>query len=177
MCLNSFTPFRADGYTLRRAVKLRNLQEMVDLSLFTPQALPSEALCTEVVNFLHEHLDQYGDPSEHIAACLDFALGKASGLGGFVVVARDGEGISGVTVVNRTGMKGYIPENILVYIATHRRVRGQGVGKALMLAAIDHTEGDIALHVEPDNPARFLYEKLGFTSKYLEMRRVHTPAT
>ena len=32
------------------------------------------------------------------------------------------------------------------------------------------SDGDIALHVEPDNPARFLYEKMGFTSKYVEMR-------
>ncbi len=31
-------------------------------------------------------------------------------------------------------------------------------------------KGDIALHVEPNNPAKFLYEKLGFTNKYLEMR-------
>jgi ribosomal protein S18 acetylase RimI-like enzyme len=35
---------------------------------------------------------------------------------------------------------------------------------------IEATEGDIALHVEPDNPARQLYEKYGFTNKYLEMR-------
>ena len=40
----------------------------------------------------------------------------------------------------------------------------------LMNAAIERAEGSIALHVEPDNPARKLYEKLGFTNKYLEMR-------
>jgi ribosomal protein S18 acetylase RimI-like enzyme len=39
-----------------------------------------------------------------------------------------------------------------------------------MSTAIGMAEGDIALHVEPDNPAKILYEKLGFTSKYLEMR-------
>jgi ribosomal protein S18 acetylase RimI-like enzyme len=39
-----------------------------------------------------------------------------------------------------------------------------------MEMAIEHTQGNIALHVEPDNPARKLYEKLGFTNKYLEMR-------
>ena len=39
-----------------------------------------------------------------------------------------------------------------------------------MQMVIDETEGDIALHVEPDNPAKFLYEKFGFTKKYLEMR-------
>jgi ribosomal protein S18 acetylase RimI-like enzyme len=39
-----------------------------------------------------------------------------------------------------------------------------------MNKAIELTEGDIALHVEKDNPARFLYEKVGFTNPYLEMR-------
>ena len=39
-----------------------------------------------------------------------------------------------------------------------------------MQTAIQMANGDIALHVEPDNPAKILYEKLGFTNKYLEMR-------
>ena len=39
-----------------------------------------------------------------------------------------------------------------------------------MQHAIDNAQGNIALHVEPDNPAIKLYEKLGFTNKYLEMR-------
>jgi ribosomal protein S18 acetylase RimI-like enzyme len=38
--------------------------------------------------------------------------------------------------------------------------------------AISIAEGNIALHVEPDNPAKGLYEKLGFTNKYLEMRLI-----
>ena len=67
-------------------------------------------------------------------------------------------------------MKGYIPENILVYIAVHNKTRGKGVGKRIMQKAIEIAEGDIALHVEPNNPAKFLYEKLGFENKYLEMR-------
>ncbi|HNR54357.1 MAG TPA: GNAT family N-acetyltransferase, partial [Flavobacteriales bacterium] len=63
-----------------------------------------------------------------------------------------------------------IPENILVYIAVDRSSRGKGVGRRLMQAALDKARGSIALHVEPDNPARKLYEALGFTNKYLEMR-------
>jgi len=39
-----------------------------------------------------------------------------------------------------------------------------------MQKAIELTKGSIALHVEPDNPARFLYEKVGFSTKYIEMR-------
>ncbi len=49
-------------------------------------------------------------------------------------------------------------------------MRGMGIGKKLMTQALTMTQGGVALHVEPDNPARKLYEKLGFTHKYLEMR-------
>ncbi len=67
-------------------------------------------------------------------------------------------------------MKEYIPENILVYIAVHRDQRGKGLGKKLMNETLLYAKGDIALHVEHDNPAKFLYEKIGFDNKYLEMR-------
>jgi len=73
-------------------------------------------------------------------------------------------------VMNKTGMKGYIPENILVYIATHRDYRGQGIGKLMLEESVNEADGNIALHVEPDNPALHLYKRTGFTSKYLEMR-------
>ena len=78
--------------------------------------------------------------------------------------------IMGATIVNKTGMADYIPENILVYIAVHENARGKGFGKKLMNKVIELADGDIALHVEPNNPAKFLYEKLGFENKYLEMR-------
>lgn len=40
----------------------------------------------------------------------------------------------------------------------------------LMEKTLNLSEGSVALHVEPDNPARKLYEKLGFNSKYIKMR-------
>jgi GNAT superfamily N-acetyltransferase len=90
--------------------------------------------------------------------------------GGFILTATDKGKIAGAVVMNKTGMKGYIPENILVYIAVHRDYRGKGLGKDLMKESLLYAKGDIALHVEPDNPARYLYEKIGFENKYLEMR-------
>ncbi|MGM0506499.1 MAG: GNAT family N-acetyltransferase [Bacteroidota bacterium] len=125
----------------------------------------------EIADFLHEHLDEYGDPKEDILACLAYAAGDKPHRSGVILVAHDGEKILGAAVLNHTGMKGYIPENILVYIAVHSEARGQGLGKELMTRIIDLADGAIALHVEEDNPARFLYEKVGFETKYLEMRR------
>ena len=131
---------------------------------------PSIIERTDIVNFLFEHLEQYGDPKADIEKCLQFALKETPSFGGFILVSYEGEQISGTVIINQTGMKDYIPENILVYIATHKDMRGKGIGKSLMRQTIELTKGNIALHVEPDNPARFLYEKVGFTSKYIEMR-------
>ncbi|WP_370688835.1 GNAT family N-acetyltransferase [Fulvivirga ulvae] len=124
----------------------------------------------EVADFLYVHLDEFGDEKTDILKAIDYALDSGVTPGGFVVTARLEGKIIGAVVINRTGMAGYIPENILVYIAMDSAHRGKGIGKELMQKAIDKADGDIALHVEPNNPAKFLYEKLGFTNKYLEMR-------
>jgi ribosomal protein S18 acetylase RimI-like enzyme len=119
-----------------------------------------------VAKFLHQHLEQYGDKVEDIKKAIDYVFDR----GGSITVQYLDNEIVGAVVINQTGMSDYIPENILVYIAIDNKYRGKGLGKQLMQKAIESCRGDIALHVEKDNPARFLYEKLGFTNPYLEMR-------
>jgi GNAT superfamily N-acetyltransferase len=119
-----------------------------------------------VAEFLFTHLDEYGDALGDIQACLAYAHER----GGSVTYAEENGELLGAVVTNRTGMGGFIPENILVYIAVHGSARGRGLGKQLMETALANLQGSVALHVEPHNPARKLYERLGFTSKYLEMR-------
>ncbi|MBN7811684.1 GNAT family N-acetyltransferase [Algoriphagus sp. H41] len=124
----------------------------------------------EIADFLLVHLGKFGDPKEDIMKCLDYALDPGLQAGGFVILAREKGKVVGALVMNKTGMSGYIPENILVYIAVDEQMRGKGIGKKILDMAIKMANGAIALHVEPDNPARKLYERLGFTNKYLEMR-------
>jgi len=144
----------------------------MDYIYYTPQQQVSETEKKEVADFLFKHLDQFGDDHDSIMRCINFALDDKKKFGGFIIVSRDNSEVTGAVIINKTGMEGYIPENILVYIAVHKDYRGQGLGKELMLKTFDKAEGSIKLHVEPENPARYLYEKLGFTSKYLEMRLV-----
>lgn len=145
---------------------------MVELRKFSPEYPMVMEVQKEVVQFLYANLEEFGDPAEDINRALSFAFnrGEKADTGGIVIVAYINENIAGAVVINETGMRGYIPDNILVYIATSSSMRGKGIGKKLMQEAIKSTHGDIALHVEPDNPAKGLYEKLGFTNKYLEMR-------
>lgn len=144
---------------------------MHSFKIYNTNVKPEKAEKDKIVDFLFTHLGEYGDPKEHILKCLEYAtMESPAAAGGFALVIEEKGEIMGVTIVNKTGMSGYIPENILVYIAVHKDARGKGIGKTLMDKAIDISEGDIALHVEPDNPAKKLYERLGFTNKYLEMR-------
>lgn len=124
----------------------------------------------DIADFLYHHLDEYGDTKEAILKCIAYAYGDAPGQDGFILIAHEEGAIVGAVIINHTNMSGYIPEHILVYIAVDASQRGKGIGKQLMEQVIAETEGDIALHVEPENPAKFLYEKYGFTNKYLEMR-------
>jgi len=143
---------------------------MDKIRVYTPENKASEEEKKNLIDFLFDNLQEYGDPRPDIEKSVAYAMKESVSFGGFILVSYMDEEISGVVVVNQTGMKDYIPENILVYIATHKNYRGKGVGKALMQKAISTAEGSIALHVEPENPASFLYEKVGFQTKYVEMR-------
>lgn len=124
----------------------------------------------EIVSFLYDALGEYGDPQEDIRRCFRYATEKFPSFGGDVIIAEEDNEIAGAVIINNTGMRGYIPEHILVYIAVGENHRGKGLGKQLMEKASKIVKGNIALHVEPDNPAVHLYEKMGYENKYLEMR-------
>lgn len=138
------------------------------IEAYHPGRPADEGARQELTTFLHRHLGRYGDPAPYIRKAIDYALDPARG--GQVRVAQGESGTLGAVVINQTHMEGYIPGNILVYIAVDATQRGRGIGRQLMQEAMAACTGGIALHVEPDNPAKKLYESLGFTNKYLEMR-------
>ena len=143
---------------------------MIETKIFDAVNKPGGLEKERIVRFLLDNLEEYGDPKNDIQKAIDYSIKERVSFGGFTMVLQNDKHILGTAVINQTGMSGYIPENILVYIATHKDHRGEGVGKELMGKVIDYAKGDIALHVEHDNPAVHLYKKFGFTNPYLEMR-------
>jgi len=124
----------------------------------------------DYVDFLYKYLDRFRDSKKAINKAVDYAFSKDKGRGGFLLVAFEKNAIVGEFLNIYTGMEKYIPENIFVYIAVDPDKRGMGIGKIILEKAISKCSGDIALHVEHDNPAKRLYERIGFKSKYAEMR-------
>ena len=79
----------------------------------------------KIVDFLFIHLGKYGDKKEDIQKCINYVHDK----GGFILLEIQQEEIVGAVIINETGMEGYIPENILVYIAVHENQRGKVLAK------------------------------------------------
>ena len=119
----------------------------------------------EIVDFLFTHLEQFGDDKDVIAKSLNYIVDK----GGHLVLCFEGNEIIGAAVVNHTHMDSYIPENILVYLATDLNRRRMGIGTLIMKDVLDVCRGNILLRIDANNPAIKLYEKFGFTNPYLEM--------
>ena len=112
----------------------------------------------------------FEDHVHQIRDGIDYAMDNNGGRGGFILAALEERSIIGALVMLRTNMSGYVPENLLLYVAVDKSNRGKGIGTKLMKKALKLTEGNVKLHVEYDNPAKTLYEKIGFVSKYADMR-------
>lgn len=131
--------------------------------------LSQPAYQKQLVNFLYTALGQYSDPIQDIFSCLEYIMDESKG--GEVIIATDSQSqINGVVFLTKTRMETFVPQYLLVYIAVSEKARGQGIGKGLLEFIKQQIKSPIALHVEHDNPAKKLYEKLGFTNKYTEMR-------
>jgi len=144
---------------------------MLDIKEFHSDAdMEKHISRAEYVGFLHTHLDRFRDPKHEINAAIDYAFSEAEGKGGFVLAAFYQENLAGGLVMVDTGMEGYIPEHYLVYVAVNAALRGKGIGGEIIKRGIETAKGNVALHVEYDNPAKRLYERIGFSTKYAEMR-------
>lgn len=136
----------------------------------SPEEFPRGVDIAGLTKFFHENMKPYEDTPEDIERGIRDALGAEGRKGGFLLIAELQGSVIGGLVMQRTGMRGYVPENLLLFVAVSPHRRGNNLGRFLIERAIHMAEGNIKLHVEYDNPARRLYERMGFTSKYAEMR-------
>ena len=87
---------------------------MLKIKEYDEFKLPSASEKEKLIDFLFNHLDEFGDPRTDIEKSIDFALKIGPSFGGFILEAIEENQIVSAIVLNQTGMKDYIPENILV---------------------------------------------------------------
>lgn len=125
---------------------------------------------SRISKFLYDHSGKFKDSKSAIRKSIMYAAKEVPGLGGYVFIMENKGEILGAIVVNRTGMNEYLAENILVYVAVKDTCRGEGIAQKLISHTIKYCKGDIAIHINKENPVIELFEKQGFKSRNIEMR-------
>lgn len=129
----------------------------------------SPAEKSAVVSFLCEHNERVN--KLQVRDAIEYAIKNKPSFGGFVLTIQQERQIIAAVVVNKTGMEGYNAKNLFVYVTFHKDYcMDERTIDYVMRNAIKHTDGEIALHIERDNPALQFYKKLGFKEQYLELR-------
>ena len=150
--------------------EVSNHCEISYLEVRNEEELPHWANVDTLASFLHHKMKPYHDTLDDVRRGLEYALSSEDGREGIAVLAGFDGRLLGAVVILQTGMGGYVPANLLLFVGVEDELRNLGIGRRLIERAISLCDGDIKLHVEPDNPAKRLYERIGFTCKYLEMR-------
>jgi ribosomal protein S18 acetylase RimI-like enzyme len=92
-------------------------------------------------------------------------FGRAGDAG--MIASRAGEAVGAAwcrRFVARDAGYGFVAEDVPeLAIAVRREARGAGVGTALLTRLLEQVP-EVSLSVEADNPARRLYERLGFVT-------------
>jgi ribosomal-protein-alanine N-acetyltransferase len=135
-----------------------------------PGGIPGWTSLGDVAQFFHETMQPYEDSLEDINAALDYMFSQEQYAGGFLMLAEAEGRLAGALLMLNTGMGGYVPENLLLFVSVDPALRGQGVGGRLIERSFNECEGDVKLHVDFDNPAKRLYERMGMKHVYAEMR-------
>jgi [ribosomal protein S18]-alanine N-acetyltransferase len=135
-----------------------------------PTEIPEFTDLESLAAFFHTEMHPWHDTLEDVSSAMDYAFSDAEGKGGFLLLAEHAQELVGGLLMLETGMGGYVPAHILLFVAVKPAVRGQGIGRKLVDKGLDLAGGPVKLHVEYNNPAKRLYERVGFQSKYAEMR-------
>jgi len=150
---------------------LRPEKEKVELiKIKTLDELNKKISIDDLAKFVKKHMKPFHDPPEYTKKGIRDALTGVPDDGGFVLLAYLDHELVGTLVMLSTGMDNYIPPYCLLFIGVNGDFRGLGIGQQIMDYTLEEVGDNVYLHVDYDNPAKHLYERMGFLNSYAEMR-------
>lgn len=123
---------------------------------------PTELDKHGIIKFVSSQFSSNTNSKENIRKALDYATKERMSFGGFVIVQKWFGEIIGVSIVNHTGMEGYMPENILVYIAVAEQHQNKGLAKEMIQQVLNYAKGEVAVYLRDRNDLIPAFEHLGF---------------
>lgn len=122
-----------------------------------------------VVHFLHAHAT--GISYQVARNVVDCVLKYTPSFGGFILADWAGNRLRALVVVNRTGMSGFGPDNLISFaVVNEEEELPMHLLEKLIRQAIHFSDGEIAFHLPKRHPAIKIFQDLGFQQDFVELR-------
>jgi len=124
-----------------------------------------------VMQFLYAH--GMGISYQAARNAVDCVLKHTPSFGGFILADWAGPRLRALVMVNRTGMSGFGPDNLISFAVVHEEEElpvSMFLLERLIRQAINLSDGEIAFHLPKKHPAIKLFQQLGFQQEYVELR-------
>jgi len=125
---------------------------------------------TRLTNFAFDHYESENISKESIRKAMQYSAKEIPGLGGYVFVIEQNKEILGLSIVNKTGMGYYAPENLIVLFAINKAYKDEGIAQKLLNYSKTNCTGSISIHLKKSDPMRGFFQSSGFEEDYSEMR-------
>lgn len=143
----------------------------LDLELFTPFDKPTYSTTNNMIGFLNTHSTESARRNkEDIRKSIEYALKERASLGGYIVVIRNNNEMVGVSILNKTGLEGIMPDYILSHLAIDSKFgKGSTWEQILLKKTLELCNGNVAFLVQANNPMVEACVEQGFEYKRLEL--------
>lgn len=145
--------------------------ENLGLELFTPFDKPTYTETNEIIDFLHVNtIDTTRRNKDDIRKSLEYALKERTSHGGYITVIRNARDLVGVSILNKTGLEGIMPDYILSHMAIHSKFgSGSKWEQMLLKKTLELCNGNVAFLIQANNPMVEACMEQGFEYKRLEL--------
>lgn len=122
-----------------------------------------------IVSFLSQYSETVWMEETAIYQAVDYAIKETPSFGGFIVTAEQDHQIIAALVINKTGMHGYMPQNIAVLNAVLPEYKNTNLIKELKAKAMMLTKGNIAIVVNNHGIKDMELQNMALEAKYMQM--------
>jgi hypothetical protein len=120
-----------------------------------------------VIKFLEYHL---GVSKAKIEMAVEYAIKDCPSFGGLILVVSRAEEPVAVAIIHKSGANGHQAKHTLAYYAISERFQTEEFVSDFFDKLINLSNGDLAIHIDANDPVSGIFQKLGFKQHRVEYR-------
>lgn len=131
----------------------------VDVVLYQATNRPSFIEKQQIIDFILLNSNNSDLEENHVLKSIEYATKECQSFGGFVILQKMDGKIVSAAILNQTGMEGYLPENLVVFVAFDNKHKTTELESNLFNYILRHAKGEVAIKVSVDEEYKTLNGK------------------